>query len=244
MEELCGTWIMHDVGTQREGRLLRVEETFRGAERSWESGEAVPGQGSSRRHYGLFGSIQTFLGEWEGVWWRTGGKKKRKARYLSLDWRRTTSVRLSYLDFVRPFASDCTESLYLGVTDVPWHLGRPFWSLIQHRLERERQRTRDQDGAVMKKGGTTAFRTVCLWGKRERRKNLDMQGFATGKRADKFVSRDQASRWSQTVGAGQRDNPPFEGWCLPSRTLPLRPFWTSFSCCWARSCSSFIIFEN
>lgn len=83
---MCGTWIIHDAGTQKEDRLLRAGEACRGADRNWESGEAVPAQGSPRRHFGLFGSIKRFLGEWEGVWQGMGKKRKRrKARNLSLD---------------------------------------------------------------------------------------------------------------------------------------------------------------
>ena len=54
----------------------------------------------------------------------------------------------------------------------------------------------------MKKGETTALRDSLSVGK-ERKKKESGDGSATGKRADKFVSGDQTSRWPQTVGVGQ-----------------------------------------
>lgn len=60
-------------------------------------------------------------------------------------------------------------------------------------------------GAMMKNGVTIALRNSLPVGTEAEREKKESRGpgFGTGKRVDKFVSEDLASRWPQTKGACQ-----------------------------------------
>lgn len=59
-----------------------------------------------------------------------------------------------------------------------------------------------EQGEAVRKVGLQLLGTVGLWGGREKRKRSQRsQGFASEKRADRFLLGDMAFRWSQTARA-------------------------------------------
>lgn len=67
-------------------------------------------------------------------------------------------------------------------------------------------------GEAVRKVGLQLLGTVCLWGGREKKKRSQrIQGFASEKRADRFLLGDMAFRWSQTARAH---------WVLGDTTVP------------------------
>lgn len=95
MEEMCGSWVIHDTGTQTGDRLLRVRGD---SQRSrWDPGE-WEGHFRSRvtleNLCGLHGSSKKNGGEWT---WKKGKEKDEEVEKAIQE--RIRNVRLSYLDF-------------------------------------------------------------------------------------------------------------------------------------------------